>query len=211
MDRETNRPKGYGYVTFADRESLKTALDAHDYEFSGRNLRIDVAEERADNRPERQRREPEASRADLVDKWERGKRQPQPQAQAPANRDRGDRPPRSNYGNSGSYGGRNTSSERKPLNLKPRSVDAPVNSAADAKKSDPFGGAKPRDEMFFQKKKEAEMAERGVVVKGSAPTDKKRSDKDEPRNKPAGKAVRDEKKPIESSNLYSVLASDNQS
>jgi len=88
-----------------------------------------------------------------------------------------------------------------------------VNAPADVKKSDPFGGAKPRDELHFQQKKEAEMAERGVVIKGSTPTDKKRSDnKDEPRGKPAPKGNRqEEKKPVESSNLYSVLANDNQS
>jgi len=43
MDRELNRPKGFGYVEFEDRDSCLKALEANGHEVCGRQLRIDVA------------------------------------------------------------------------------------------------------------------------------------------------------------------------
>ena len=45
-DPSTGRSKGFGYVTFADRESLVTALEANDVEVCGRPIHVDVAEGR---------------------------------------------------------------------------------------------------------------------------------------------------------------------
>jgi len=47
------------------------------------------------------------------------------------------------------------------LNLQPRSSDSPVNSPAQSSsKASPFGGAKPRDELEFQRRKEEERKQR---------------------------------------------------
>merc|ERR1712063_109529 len=69
-DPSTGRSKGFGYVTFADRESLVTALDANDVEVCGRPIHVDVAE----GRQSEDRRGP--SRADMADTWERGRTVP---------------------------------------------------------------------------------------------------------------------------------------
>ena len=45
-DRIDNRPKGFGYVEFADLESLKKALTLADGQLAGRTIRISVAEPR---------------------------------------------------------------------------------------------------------------------------------------------------------------------
>lgn len=43
MDRDTQRPKGFGYVEFEDKESLMKALEATGVDFGGRNIKVDVA------------------------------------------------------------------------------------------------------------------------------------------------------------------------
>ena len=45
-DRVDNRPKGFGYVEFADLDSLKRALSLADGQLAGRNVRVSVAEPR---------------------------------------------------------------------------------------------------------------------------------------------------------------------
>jgi len=48
-DRETGRPRGFGFVDMEDHVAAMSALDG--YEMGGRNLRVNVAEEkRRDNR-----------------------------------------------------------------------------------------------------------------------------------------------------------------
>merc|ERR1712130_773456 len=160
-DVSTNRSKGFGYVTFADRESLITALDANEVEVCGRPIHVDVAEGR---QSEDRRGGP--SRADMADTWERGKSVPaneRPLRTSSGGRDRGGRE-RGGFGSG--RGGRDRDfgeerRERKPLNLKPRSEQSPADAGAPAKKgSNPFGDAKPRDEAKFQQMQREREAER---------------------------------------------------
>lgn len=52
-DRETNRSKGFGFVTFATDEAAQTALtELNGTEFMGRNLNVKEAEERQPRRNE---------------------------------------------------------------------------------------------------------------------------------------------------------------
>lgn len=46
-DRETNRPKGFGFVEMEEDDSAEAAISALDgKEYDGRNLRVNVALER---------------------------------------------------------------------------------------------------------------------------------------------------------------------
>mmetsp|Transcript_16176 Transcript_16176/g.33326 ORF Transcript_16176/g.33326 Transcript_16176/m.33326 type:complete len:370 (-) Transcript_16176:51-1160(-) len=181
VDNQTQRSKGFGYVTFENIESLETALKANGFELLGRAIRVDVAEGRNEPEP---RREPRVSRADQVDKWERGKTVATPQ-ERPGRSDSRDR----------KFGGRDDRrrddrrrddrferKERKPLNLQPRSSDSPVNSPAQSSsKASPFGGAKPRDELEFQRRKEEERKQR---AKETAQRREPQKNSPKPGNKP---------------------------
>merc|ERR1712062_408174 len=47
LDRETNRSRGFGFVSFADESCIQTAIDKHNgCDFNGRNIRLDRAEKR---------------------------------------------------------------------------------------------------------------------------------------------------------------------
>jgi translation initiation factor 4B len=46
MDLDTQRPKGYGYVEFLDRESLLSALSMDGESLQKRNIKINIAEGR---------------------------------------------------------------------------------------------------------------------------------------------------------------------
>ncbi len=44
IDRETQRSKGFGFITFASTEATQTAIDqANNAEFMGRKLRVNIA------------------------------------------------------------------------------------------------------------------------------------------------------------------------
>ncbi len=47
-DRETGRPRGFGFVEMESADEAKNALDG--YEFGGRNLRVNEAQDRGDRR-----------------------------------------------------------------------------------------------------------------------------------------------------------------
>jgi RNA recognition motif-containing protein len=49
-DRGTNRSKGYGFVTFANKEDAQSAVDGlNNQELDGRQLRVDFATEKPDS------------------------------------------------------------------------------------------------------------------------------------------------------------------
>jgi len=53
LDRETNRPRGFAFITIADDDLARKAIEEMDgQEFQGRNLRVNEAEER---RPQQNR------------------------------------------------------------------------------------------------------------------------------------------------------------
>ena len=45
-DRETKRPKGFGYAEFAEVEGLKKALNLDGVSFRGRNIKVKIADPR---------------------------------------------------------------------------------------------------------------------------------------------------------------------
>jgi RNA recognition motif-containing protein len=46
MDRETGRPKGFAFVTFATQQAAEKALAQNGKDFGGRALKVNMAEER---------------------------------------------------------------------------------------------------------------------------------------------------------------------
>lgn len=49
MDRDTGRPRGFGFVTFADGVNVDSVIDAtHGKDFNGRPLTVNVAKPRRD-------------------------------------------------------------------------------------------------------------------------------------------------------------------
>jgi len=43
MDRDTGRPKGFGFITFADQQSAEKALEQNGKDLGGRALRVNIA------------------------------------------------------------------------------------------------------------------------------------------------------------------------
>lgn len=50
MDRETNRSKGFGFVTFASQESAQKALEMSGKEVDGRTIVVNIAKPREERR-----------------------------------------------------------------------------------------------------------------------------------------------------------------
>ena len=50
MDRETNRSKGFGFVTFANQESAQKALEMSGKEVDGRTIVVNIAKPREERR-----------------------------------------------------------------------------------------------------------------------------------------------------------------
>jgi len=147
INKENNKPKGRGYVEFANQDSLKQALTLNGKILLEREIRIDVAEQKPEeNRPKRDF----VSRTNSRDR-PRNYRDRSPQREREFVREHAD----------------SEDSEAKPrpkLNLLPRtsatssgasngSVEPPSASDAYQKaKVNPFGAAKPRDENAYLKK-----------------------------------------------------------
>ena len=53
MDRETGRPKGFAFVTFATQAAAEKALELNGRDLGGRALKVNVAMERERHRRER--------------------------------------------------------------------------------------------------------------------------------------------------------------
>ncbi|KAJ2962510.1 hypothetical protein NQZ79_g2372 [Umbelopsis isabellina] len=173
-DRETDRPKGYGYIEFEDQESLKSALTLSGEPLANRPIRVNIADppkERTDRVPDRTE----------TSSWRRTTPlEPTSQSREPRrgygfggdrdgprggfrDREGGDRE-RGGFSDRGrdtswsggafsakrgNLGGRDAPSERPRLQLQPRSsTGGGASQASDAprsNKSNPFGAAKPID------------------------------------------------------------------
>lgn len=46
MDRDTGRPKGFGFITFANQQSAEKALEQNGKDMGGRPLRVNIATEK---------------------------------------------------------------------------------------------------------------------------------------------------------------------
>lgn len=46
MDRDTGRPKGFGFVTFANQQAAEKALEQNGKDLGGRALRVNIATEK---------------------------------------------------------------------------------------------------------------------------------------------------------------------
>ena len=46
MDRDTGRPKGFGFITFATQQAAEKALEQNGKDLGGRPLRVNVATEK---------------------------------------------------------------------------------------------------------------------------------------------------------------------
>ncbi len=50
IDRETNRSKGFAFITYADQQGAQDALGADGEEMQGRKIRVNMAREDGDRR-----------------------------------------------------------------------------------------------------------------------------------------------------------------
>lgn len=175
-DPETRRPKGFGYVEFGDKDSLIAALGANGVSYAGRPIRVDVADQKDSKRGNSggsrfgsDRGDQPPSEADSGP-WRRGEALPPRPVQEPRSSPFGGRPSNFDERRQESRGGE----QRKQLNLQPRTQPLPdANPPAVSyagKKNNPFGEAKPRDELAWQKKKqEAEKAAKSPELKAETP------------------------------------------
>ncbi|KAK7494025.1 hypothetical protein BaRGS_00014683 [Batillaria attramentaria] len=152
-DKETDRFKGFAYVEFDDTDSLREALTYDGALFEDKNLRVDIAEGRKNDR---------GGRGRGGDRGGRGGRGGFRGGDRGYDRggDRGgyggrggyDRRPRRDSGGSGGAPefrepSPESASRRPRLKLLPRTVDKPLNETAEApRNASIFGTGKPRDE-----------------------------------------------------------------
>ena len=47
MDRETGRPKGFAFITFATQQAAETALELNGNQLGGRPLKVNIATEKS--------------------------------------------------------------------------------------------------------------------------------------------------------------------
>jgi len=169
-DKE-GRLRGYGYVEFLDEESLRLALECHDQDFSGRAIRVGIAERRKDAgfTSRRDSREGYSRRdnndADETKTW-RSQRLAHAPVSDPLHEEQG---------------------KKADEHPSPQPVAKP--------KFNPFGDAKPRDEREverkvteLQKQKEEEEKKRREEERRKREEEalKKKQEKEIPRQKEAG-------------------------
>ncbi|RLN88758.1 hypothetical protein BBJ28_00009388 [Nothophytophthora sp. Chile5] len=135
-DFETNRPKGFAYVEFDTKEHLLKALELDGQDLDGRQVKMDVAQERERDRKSRQKE------GGFFD--QRSDRAPS-----------GDRPRESGDG----------ARARPRLTLLPRSTSAEKTDSDSHPKPSIFGDAKPRDESVYLERKKARDMERKAKAK----------------------------------------------
>ncbi|KAF0291577.1 Eukaryotic translation initiation factor 4H [Amphibalanus amphitrite] len=150
-DRETDAFKGFCYVEFESVQDLERALMANGADVEGRELRVDVAEDRR-GPGGRGRGGPRGfrggggHRGDFDDRgrdgpWDGGRG-------GGAGAGGGGGPPHMEFREPDP----SDAARRPRLNLKPRTVGAPTNSVANTSQtSSIFGGAKPREENLKSK------------------------------------------------------------
>ncbi|ELR25655.1 RNA recognition motif domain containing protein [Acanthamoeba castellanii str. Neff] len=172
-DRETDRPRGIAYVDFEDAESLRKAIELDGEEFAGRAIRLDVAENKRWSqgwwRIRYDATGDDSNWRDLAKKAAEERA-----AAAPVERERDreprrdDRPDRRDRrddrdfhrGDRGDRGGRPAPREREPL---PAPTEEEEREREERKKAleekrkqaaaaNPFGDARPRDELAAQRK-----------------------------------------------------------
>ncbi|KAJ3277052.1 hypothetical protein HDV01_000104 [Terramyces sp. JEL0728] len=140
MDMATNKPKGFGYVEFDDRDSLVAAIAMDGESLMNRAVRLNVAEG-SKSRPTQQRFED----AKFTSNWRE-----RPAGDAP-------RPFRDTYAKNReeSFGRRDDGA--RPFARKPEADSTPLPPRA---KVNPFGQAAPRDEHAIQQAIEERRAAR---------------------------------------------------
>jgi RNA recognition motif-containing protein len=183
---DVGKSRGFGHITFSNRDSLVNALQGDGSELDGRNIKIDIdSKSRAGGRDGSRgggRDGGQMSAADTEDSWARGARKEGRDNSGRERRDGGDRD--RDRGDRRSGGGMDDSKpferglklphrdqsnasgdkkikERPKLNLIARTVPVDeVASPAAAASSNIFGDAKPRDGSQFEKDKEKDSRQK---------------------------------------------------
>eukprot|EP00730_Choanoeca_flexa_P008948 TRINITY_DN12560_c0_g2_i1.p1 TRINITY_DN12560_c0_g2~~TRINITY_DN12560_c0_g2_i1.p1 ORF type:complete len:274 (+),score=32.98 TRINITY_DN12560_c0_g2_i1:64-885(+) len=152
-DRDTDKFKGTAFIEFEDRDSLVASLELDGAFIEGRSIRVNVSEGKGKGGRGRGRGRGRGGGQDSRgghdggrggrryqdnDRGDRGP--PGPRAGAGGDRFADRRPPQEEF----KLPDAESASRRPRLNLKPRTVDAPVGQASNADSS-VFGGAKPKD------------------------------------------------------------------
>eukprot|EP00397_Hematodinium_sp_SG-2012_P042540 GEMP01047077.1.p1 GENE.GEMP01047077.1~~GEMP01047077.1.p1 ORF type:complete len:398 (+),score=107.61 GEMP01047077.1:198-1391(+) len=170
-----NRCKGFGYVEFENAESLQVALRLYGATFKGRKIKVDIADR--DSRLAKGSGRASGKKGDIGDPWA-------PKSSGRSGKAKGNGGKRSGRGESddwgpsgdvdGNYQGwddrgrfrvkmKEPEPTRTPLQLQSKTFEgetSPGGTSAPSeparKKVDPFGGAKPRDEADYERRKAEE-------------------------------------------------------